>query len=548
MNTKTQKLANSLQKVLGSAENDEDFFDVTSADEESSIDETSEEVEEITEDEVKDAMDEEESVEEENEESDDVETEISIDEGEEIEETSEDEVSDSDDNDEDDESADVTMDEETGEEIENVEDDEDEVSDDDDFNDNDEEVSEEISEDDVVEVDDVEEVSDDDYSSSEEDDIVEVDNVEEVSDDDIDDASEEISEELEVEDDESSEDESIEEITDEDLIESGEVEEITDEDIENADVGEEDEAESSADNIVVDETATGSASELLASRGFQFETDACGRLCVTGCDETENNIEVVEDVPDDIQVAPSDVNLVLHESASEDPFYSVLIKGKPVASIHLKDQEKSEDEDKRGFFISSEYPKALTDAMVKGGVNPVLDSVNAKRFVASVKTSAVAEEMKKQAKLEMESEVKAAVVEMKDKFIECVKLAIAGMNKNFFTNVNDFKGAVYDAFAAFGANHDVASRETEKVFANSDSFFASVVDKAQELMGFDENSFKTVASAVSNSGVGHREVETFESKLMQGNNPVVAGFEKQEQQVTASAVSKKRLVFKKHIG
>lgn len=556
-NPNMNNLKSSLQKVLGSA-NNEDFFDVTSdKNEEENL---KEEVEEITEDEVNEAMDEEQnddtSSDDSNDGSDgDIETEISIDEGE--------EVNDDDTNDDDDGFIENSMDEEQNDDSSDddsnddsndtsaVEDDEND--DDGDFS-SDDNQTENITEEDVVEVNNIEEDDNDDYS--EEDNVVEVNDVQEVtddnmdgieddfneiSDDDIDNASGEIDDD----------DDNAEEITDEDLINSGDVEEITDEDIENAKNDENDEneeADSSANNITIDDVATGSASELLASHGYQFETDACGKLCITGCDESENCVEVVEEVPDDIQIAPSDVNLVLHESASQDPFYSVLIKGKPVASIHLKDQDENEDADKRSFFISSDYPKALTDAMVKGGVNSVLDSVKAKRFVASVKNTALAQTMKAEAKKEMEEEVKASAINTKEKFIESVRVALAGMNKNFFNTENDLKGAVYQAFANFGASKEVALRETEKVFAEAEPFFEAVVGKAEELMGFNEDSFKTIASAISTSGVGNREVETFESRLVKGNNPVVASaFADTDEKVTASATSHKKLTFKKHI-
>lgn len=534
MNTK--KLTDSLQKVLGSA-NNEDFYDVTSA-ENNENEDINEEVEEITEDEVEEAMDEDrdsETEQSDGDSSEDVETEISVDEGEEVDD--EDEVEDLDDG----ETIEDVEDSDEGDD-ESVEDDEDDT--DGDFSD------EQPSEEDIVEVNNIEE--DDDSTPSEEDEVVEVNDVEEVVDDDLDgiedddideisdDEINEASEELDIGDDDAQDE--VEDLVDDDVAnEAEEIEEITDEEVE--------EAESSADNVViVDDEATAGASELLASHGYQFETDACGKLCITGCDESECNVEVVEDIPNDLQVEPNDVSLILHESASEDPFYSVLIKGKPVASIHLKDQEQNDDEAKRDFFVSSDYPKALTNAMVKAGVNSVLDSVKAKKFVASVKNCELAKEMKAEAKKEMDEEIKASAIEMKDKFINCVKLALAGMNKNFFNNENDLKGAVYNAFANFGASKEVASKETEKVFANADSFFDSVVDKAQELMGFDENSFNTIASAVSTSGIGNREVETFESKLVKGNNPVVASAFAAQEEVTASVVQHKKLTFKKHIG
>jgi len=347
----------------------------------------------------------------------------------------------------------------------------------------------------------------------------------------------------------------------EDIVEVNDIEEVSDDDSEKDDSGSEeiteDEVEEAAatlgedeglkelgdESISADDDSTSTALELLSNNGYSASIDEEGHIVVTGSGEP-SNVEVVEDIPSDLTVAPSDVNLVLHESASEDPFYTVLIKGKPAASIHLEDQDDAEN--KKDFFISPEYPRTLTDAMVKAGVIPVLDAQKAKRFVASVETSALAKKMKSEAKAEMQKDVQKAVIAAKDKFIESVKLAIAGMNKNFFKNDNNLKASCYAAFSGLGLDEDEAQEKTEAIFSNSDDFFSSVVAKAQELMTYDETAFKTVASAVSEAGVGVRAVTTFEQKLTQGNSPIIAGAMAQKVAASKETVPAKKLVFKKY--
>jgi len=323
-----------------------------------------------------------------------------------------------------------------------------------------------------------------------------------------------------------------------------EPEEITDEEVETAKASMTKDSQESSNDI-----ATASVVSLLTSIGYGCSVnDADGSIKITAGDDLPVT-QLVTDFKDEEVTSPENVDLVLHDSVEKDPYYTVILNGKPAASIHLEDQEKPEE--KKDYFIGSEYPKALVDAMVKGGCNSVLDAQRARRFVAAVSSSKVAAAMKEEAKREMQEQVEGSIIASKDRFIECVNVAIAGMNKNFFSEDNNLKAACYAAFTSLGMNEDEATAKTNSVFEQSPSFFKTVVAKAQELMTYEEQAFKTVAAAIGDSGTINRNPETLSTRLAKGNSPIVAslaGFSGTKEKVVAGSGEKpnKKLVFRRN--
>ena len=323
-----------------------------------------------------------------------------------------------------------------------------------------------------------------------------------------------------------------------------EPEEITDEEVETAKASMTKDSQESSNDI-----ATASVVSLLTSIGYGCSVnDADGSIKITAGDDLPVT-QLVTDFKDEEVTSPENVDLVLHDSVEKDPYYTVILNGKPAASIHLEDQEKPEE--KKDYFIGSEYPKALVDAMVKGGCNSVLDAQRARRFVAAVSSSKVAAAMKEEAKREMQEQVEGSIIAAKDRFIECVNVAIAGMNKNFFSEDNNLKAACYAAFTSLGMNEDEATAKTNSVFEQSPSFFKTVVAKAQELMTYEEQAFKTVAAAIGDSGTINRNPETLSTRLAKGNSPIVAslaGFSGTKEKVVAGSGEKpnKKLVFRRN--
>lgn len=436
-----------------------------------------------------------------------------------------------------------------------------------------EEVKEEKKED--------EEVKDDEKSEEAEEETEEI-SEEEVESAKKEDEDEEEPEEVEeVEEEEVSEDEDEDE--DEEPIAEEEIEEITDDEVEAAkkemedddeepeeiiDEDEEvapeeqpieevmDEENTAEDEEEPDEDATTEAVASLVKAGFVCSLDGKGKICVTACGEPaeacdcgseecpecnpkkeEEACVTLNPVTDEDKVEAEDVTCV-QSGTEEKPFYTVLIKGMPTATICLEDQPNAEAI--RGYFLSADYPRKLASAMAKGGVKNVLDTQKARMFTAMAEKSALAQAMKAEAKAEFDKQIAEAVTKMAEKFANSVKLAVAGMNKNFFTEDNDLKAATYAAFTELGCNEDVAYDKVNKVFAQADKYFDTVIAKAQELMGKSDEAFAEVAEMVANAGVASKPAKTFASALADGNNPVIAGMMQTQQKVEAKSESKIR--------
>lgn len=333
--------------------------------------------------------------------------------------------------------------------------------------------------------------------------------------------------------------------------------EVEDESVE--EVMDEDSSDDSEEDEEADEEATTSAVASLVKGGFSCHITPKGHIIVSGCDEAnacecgseecpecngkeekEEATTVLRPVDADEKVDAKEVACVLTAADSDKPFYSVLVKGMPVASIHLEDLPHCEEAQVRAYFLSNTYPEKLASAMQNQGIKSVLDIQHARPFVAAVNKTELAQAMKAEAKAEFDKQVAETVIAMKDKFNSAIKLAIAGMNKNFFTEPNDLKGAIYEAFASFGRNEDECTSMTESVIAEADSFFDTAIAKAQELMGVSDEAFKQISDMVATAGVATRKVGTFASALEKGNNPIVAGVmqvEEEPKKTTASTQS-----------
>jgi hypothetical protein len=450
------------------------------------------------------------------------------------------------------------------EEVEEISEEEVEAAKKKDEKEDDEEPEEEVEEEEQPELD--EEIDEEDEVEEE---------PEEVDSDADEEEEDEEPEEIEDDDDEPIAEEEIEEITDDEVEaarkaaedDDEEPEEIKDEeepeeigntpveDVMDEDSSEEEELEE--DEEEADEDATAEAVASLAKQGFTCSIDNKGKIVVSGCDETkacecgepgcpecdkkeepkEEEASVkLRPVDDDEKVSAEDVCAVLTAAESENPSYTVLIKGMPVACIALADQPNAEAI--RAYFLSNEYPIKLASAMATSGIKNVLDTQHAKMFAAAATKSELAEAMKAEAKAEFDKQIAEAVIAMKDKFVKSVKLAVAGMNKNFFTDPNDLKGAAYAAFSGLGLDENVAQAKTESIIAEADSFFETAIAKAQELMGKSDEAFEEISEMIAKAGVASRTVKTFASALEQGNSPVIAGAmaqPEQHQEVTASA-------------
>lgn len=428
--------------------------------------------------------------------------------------------------------------------------------------DEDDDEPEEISDDEGEEEPELDEEQNDDgevVEEDEDDEPIAEEDVEEITDEEVESARKEMEDEEEDDEDPEEitdeEDDSVEDVMDEDSSDDEDPEEITDDEDE--------------DSEEPDEDATAEAVSALAKLGFGCSIDNNGKISVTACGEQPAEKEEVEgcdcgskDCPEcnkeeeaSVTIRPVDaeekvqadeVCSVLTGADTASPFYTVLIKGMPVAAIHLEDQPNAEAI--RAYFLSNDYPTKLASAMSVSGVKNVLDTQHAKMFSAVASKSELAETMKAEAKAEAKAEfdkqLSEAIISTASKFANALKVAVAGMNKNFFTEPNDLKGAIYAAFAAEGKDENVAQAKTESIIAEAGSFFDTAIAKAQELMSKSDEAFAEVSEMIAKAGVAARATKTFANALEQGNNQIIAGVmgseqhsEEQAEQATASAVS-----------
>lgn len=310
--------------------------------------------------------------------------------------------------------------------------------------------------------------------------------------------------------------------------------------------GEDDDEE---DEEPVDDEATTEAVAHLVKAGFTCSVDGKGKIAVTACGEEvegcdckcdkkkeEEACVTLRPVAEGEKVDSKEVTAVLHGEDSENPSYTILISGTPVAAIYLQDQPNAEA--LRGYFLKNEYPRKLISAMAQGGVKEVLDTQHAKMFAAVANKSELAKAMKAEAKAEYDKQLSEAIAGVANKFASAVKLAVAGMNKNFFTEDNNLKAAAYASFTELGCDKAVAYEKVNKVFAEAEGYFDTVIAKAMELMGKSDEAFNEIAGMVATAGVANNQTTSFAQKLAEGNNPVIASVQKEEEVARASTTAK----------
>jgi len=183
----------------------------------------------------------------------------------------------------------------------------------------------------------------------------------------------------------------------------------------------------------------------------------------------------------------------------EDPSWTVLIKGHPVASISLSAQPKPDEVAE--LFASDEYGQNVASAMVQCGAEEVLTQVKAKLFANKIQESALAAQMTEKAKTELQAQHKAALASLQAEFKSCIAVVLAGMNKNFWQDAdNPLKASLYNRLTDLGVSDP--SSVIEAAFAEAaDGYFDVVLSKAVDFMGKNPEAREEIAKAITEANV-----------------------------------------------
>jgi len=195
----------------------------------------------------------------------------------------------------------------------------------------------------------------------------------------------------------------------------------------------------------------------------------------------------------------SSVKMVLHDPEGENPYWNIILDGMPTARVSLKDQPNPDEI--RDVFTSDVYAENLAEAIEKLGAKAVLDQIKAKYYVNKVDESKLAERLEKKVKADLDKENKKALGRLRQEYADCIKLVLAGLNKNFFPDVdNPLKASLWSAMERNGVFNP--SEVIESCFRESaDEFFDIVLSKAESYMEKDPEVRNEIAKAIRDADV-----------------------------------------------
>lgn len=183
----------------------------------------------------------------------------------------------------------------------------------------------------------------------------------------------------------------------------------------------------------------------------------------------------------DQPVSSEDVVASLHGSDTENPHYCVIIGGVPVAQINLQDQPRPNE--LVAHFVQEDFAQTVAESIEKFGARKVLESMNAKLYANHVEKSALAKRMYKKAEASLKAEHDNKIIGMTDRFLDALRITIAGYNKNFWPESNELKAALADEFAdRLGISNPIPYIEAAFEKAG-DEFFETVIAHATDIMG-----------------------------------------------------------------
>jgi hypothetical protein len=183
---------------------------------------------------------------------------------------------------------------------------------------------------------------------------------------------------------------------------------------------------------------------------------------------------------------------------AEDPSWTVLIKGSPVATIKLSDQPRAEEIAE--IFTKDEYAQNVAKALVQCGPKEVLDQVKARYFANKIEQSELAVRMYKKAKAELANAQKAALATMKENFKASIATVLAGMNRNFWQDAeNPLKSALFAKLHDELGISDPTSIIESAFEVSANSYFDIVLDKAIEFMAKTPEAREEIAQAIGTS-------------------------------------------------
>ena len=149
------------------------------------------------------------------------------------------------------------------------------------------------------------------------------------------------------------------------------------------------------------------------------------------------------------KVGVDDITVILQASASEDPFYTILVHAMPVGEVHLQDQD--DPENARSVFADVNiYGKGMREGMAKFGVGDTLQNLKARYFVSAYNSSDEMDGIRTLAAEEADKMVTAEVDRRTGGFLDLMMLAHEGIRRNAYSVDDPLKFAFFERLKEAG--------------------------------------------------------------------------------------------------
>lgn len=184
------------------------------------------------------------------------------------------------------------------------------------------------------------------------------------------------------------------------------------------------------------------------------------------------------------------------DDAGENPFYVVQASGKPVAEIHLRDQD--DPEGIRAYFCDdTKYTKALAQTVENSNFYEMLRGVRARFYANAVDASAYADKLRKEAVASLSGTRTEKLASLRKDYTDALVVAAEAMNKGLYADKpNPLKAAFAKVLASYGISNPALA--VEAAFKDGgQAYFEEVLDNASEYLEMPKEAFAHTKKMVS---------------------------------------------------
>jgi hypothetical protein len=194
----------------------------------------------------------------------------------------------------------------------------------------------------------------------------------------------------------------------------------------------------------------------------------------------------------------SDVEMHLHED-KKNPHWNILVAGVPAARISLSSFGEAAGE-VAAFFVTPKYAAGIRQNMAHAGVLKLLQQCGAEFYATAYTQSDLFSEARASASESVEQKLTLALANLREEFVDRLRIVAAGMDKNLWPMRNPLKQKMYLALSSAGVQNPTSI--IDSVFAEAGvQHFEVMSNKALELMDTEPAALEQVRAMVENAGV-----------------------------------------------